>query len=146
MEGDKKSLQIAEQYNSDVQNTLIGALGIRYTYISEEKIEAMMPVDERTIQPFGILHGGAALALAETIAGVGSLFICDSDQIAVGAQVSANHFSSARREDVSVKGVGTIIHKGRSTHIWNIDIVTLSGRLISSVRIINSILTKKYDR
>ncbi len=76
----------------------MGNLGIQYTYASEDRVEATMPVDERTRQPFGILHGGATLALAETVAGLGSMILCQPDEIVVGMQVSGNHMSSATRE------------------------------------------------
>ena len=142
MEKNSNNPQLVSQFNADVENTLMGNLGIKYTYVSDELIEAEMPVDERTIQPFGILHGGATLALAETVAGAGSFCICDSDQIAVGMQVSANHFSSAGIEDAYVKGVATIIHRGRTTHVWNVDVFTPSGQLVSSVRITNYIKKK----
>ena len=73
------------------------------------------PVDHRTRQPFGILHGGATLALAETVAGLGSMILCQPDEIVVGMQVSGNHISSAHEGD-TVRAVGTIVHKGRSSH------------------------------
>lgn len=146
MEEERCNRRIADPYNSDTNNTLMEALGIRYSCISAEKTEAKMPVDERTTQPFGILHGGAVLALAETVAGAGSLCLCNPDQIPVGIQVSANHISSARKEDEYVKAIGTIIHNGKSSHVWNIDVFTSSGKLISTVRIVNSILIKRYDK
>ena len=71
-----------------------------------------MPVDERTRQPFGILHGGATLALAETVAGLGSMILAKPDEMVVGMQVSGSHMSSAHEGD-TVRAVGTIIHKGR---------------------------------
>lgn len=139
MKNDERSQELVDQYNSDLENTLMHSLGIRYTYISLDRIEAEMPVDERTLQPFGILHGGATLALAETVAGAGSFTICSPDRIAVGMQVSANHFSSAVKEDGYVKANATIIHKGNTTHVWNVDVFTPSGQLVSSVRITNYI-------
>lgn len=131
-----------EQLNASSKHALMGNLGIQYTYVDEQRIEATMPVDERTRQPFGILHGGATLALAETLAGLGSLFLCQPDEIAVGMQVSGNHISSAHQGD-TVRAVGTIIHKGRSSHVWNVDVFTSTGKLISTVRVINSIMKKR---
>lgn len=130
-----------EELNSRAKNALMGNLGIQYTYISDGHIEATMPVDYRTRQPFGILHGGATLALAETVAGLGSLVICAPDEIAVGMQVSGNHVSSAHEGD-TVRAVGTIIHKGRSSHVWNVDVFTSTNKLVSSIRVINSIIKK----
>ncbi len=85
--------------NERARHALMGNLGIQYTYASDERVEATMPVDYRTRQPFGILHGGATLALAETVAGLGSMIICESDEIVVGMQVSGNHISSAHEGD-----------------------------------------------
>ena len=90
----------------------------------------------------GILHGGATLALAETVAGLGSMIICEPDEIVVGMQVSGNHISSAHEGD-SVRVVGTILHKGRSSHIWNVDVFTSSNKLVSSVRVVNSVIKKR---
>ena len=103
--------------NERARHALMGNLGIQYTYASDERVEATMPVDYRTRQPFGILHGGATLALAETVAGLGSMIICESDEIVVGMQVSGNHISSAHEGD-TVRAVATIVHKGRSSHVW----------------------------
>ena len=126
------------------KNALIGHLGIQYTYASENRIEATMPVDHRTRQPFGILHGGATLALAETVAGLGSMILCRSDEAMVGMQVSGNHISSAHEGD-TVRAVATIIHKGRSSHLWDVNIFTSTDKLISSVRVLNSIIKKQAD-
>ncbi|MGI6815672.1 Cof-type HAD-IIB family hydrolase [Bacteroides sp. KG123] len=131
-----------DQLNEQANHALMGNLGIQYTYADESRIEATMPVDHRTRQPFGILHGGATLALAETIAGLGSMILCRPDEIAVGMQVSGNHISSAHEGD-TVRAVGTIIHKGRSSHVWNVDIFTSTNKLVSSVRVINSVMKKR---
>ena len=78
-----------EQLNQRARHALMGNLGIQYTYASEDRVEATMPVDERTRQPFGILHGGASLALAETVAGLGSMILCKPDEIVVGMHTAA---------------------------------------------------------
>ena len=131
-----------DQLNERARHALMGNLGIQYTYASEDRVEATMPVDERTRQPFGILHGGATLALAETVAGLGSMILCQPDEIVVGMQVSGNHMSSAHEGD-TVRAVGTIIHKGRSSHVWNVDVFTSTDKLVSSIRVVNSILKKR---
>lgn len=131
-----------DQLNQRGQHALMGNLGIQYTYASEDRIEATMPVDERTRQPFGILHGGATLALAETVAGLGSMILCQPDEIVVGMQVSGNHISSAHEGD-TVRAIGTIVHKGRSSHVWNVDVLTSTAKLVSSIRVVNSILKKR---
>ena len=87
-----------DQLNARAKHALMGNLGIQYTYASEDRVEATMPVDERTRQPFGILHGGATLALAETVAGLGSMILAKPDEMVVGMQVSGSHMSSATRE------------------------------------------------
>lgn len=128
--------------NERARHALMGNLGIQYTYASDERVEATMPVDYRTRQPFGILHGGATLALAETVAGLGSMIICESDEIVVGMQVSGNHISSAHEGD-TVRAVATIVHKGRSSHVWNVDVFTSTNKLVSSIRVVNSVMKKK---
>ena len=131
-----------DKLNESGKRALMGNLGIQFTYASEDRVEATMPVDERTRQPFGILHGGATLALAETVAGLGSMILCKPDELMVGMQISGNHVSSAHEGD-TVRAVGTIMHRGRSSHIWNVDIFTSTDKLVSSVRVLNSILKKR---
>ena len=128
--------------NARARHALMGNLGIQYTYASEDRVEATMPVDQRTRQPFGILHGGATLALAETVAGLGSMITCQPDEIIVGMQVSGNHISSAHEGD-TVRAVATIVHRGRSSHVWNVDVFTSTNKLVSSVRVVNSVLKKR---
>lgn len=131
-----------DKLNEQSKSTLMGNLGIQYTYASRDRVEATMPVDHRNRQPFGILHGGATLALAETVAGFGSMIICNPDEYVVGMQVSGNHISSAHEGD-TVRAVGTIVHKGRSSHVWNVDVFTSTGKLVSSVRVVNSVMKRK---
>lgn len=130
--------------NERARHALMGNLGIQYTYASDERVEATMPVDYRTRQPFGILHGGATLALAETVAGLGSMIICEPDEIVVGMQVSGNHISSAHEGD-TVRAVATIVHKGRSSHVWNVDVFTSTNKLVSSIRVVNSVIKKSIS-
>ena len=131
-----------DQLNAQAEHALMGNLGIQYTYVSQDQVEATMPVDHRTRQPFGILHGGATLALAKTVAGLGSMILCQPDEFVVGMQVSGNHISSAHEGD-TVRAVGTIVHKGRSSHVWNVDVFTSTNKLVSSVRVVNSVLKKR---
>ena len=101
-----------------------------------------MPVDERTCQPFGVLHGGASMALAETIAGVGSLANIADYEHAVGQQVSVNHVSAATMGD-TVKAVATLVHRGRSSHVWHVDIISqTTGKLVSTAQVLYFILKK----
>ncbi len=142
MTEDLFNAQSLQEIDEECRHSLIGNLGIKMTYIDEKQVEATMPIDERTCQPWGVLHGGASLAFAETIAGIGSRLHCKGGEIAVGMQVSGNHVSSALLGD-TVTGRATIIHQGRSSHVWNVDIITQAGKLVSSVRVINSILKKR---
>ena len=128
--------------NAQSGSTLMGNLGIQYTFASAERVEATMPVDHRTRQPFGILHGGATLALAETVAGLGSMIACQPDEFVVGMQVSGNHISSAHEGD-TVRAVCTPVHLGRSSHVWNVDVFTSTDKLVSSIRVINSVMKKR---
>lgn len=119
-------------------------LGIEFTSMEEGKVTAIMPVDHRTCQPFGILNGGASLALAEIMAGHGSVPLCSPNEMPCGIQVSANHVGMVKVEKVAyVKATGTLIHRGRTTHIWNIDITTPEGKLVSTARIVNQIVKKR---
>ena len=131
-----------DQLNAQGKHALMGNLGIQYTYAAEDRVEATMPVDHRTRQPFGILHGGATLALAETVAGLGSMIACQPDEFVVGMQVSGNHISSAHEGD-TVRAVATIVHKGRSSHVWNVDVFTSTNKLVSSIRVVNSVMKKR---
>ena len=131
-----------DQLNAQGKHALMGNLGIQYIYAAEDRVEATMPVDHRTRQPFGILHGGATLALAETVAGLGSMIACQPDEFVVGMQVSGNHISSAHEGD-TVRAVATIVHKGRSSHVWNVDVFTSTNKLVSSIRVVNSVMKKR---
>lgn len=130
-----------EYLNKLNEGTLMNSLHIEYTKISEGKVAARMPVCSSTCQPEGILHGGASLALAETVAGLGSMLLIDTDTHAArGSQVSCNHVGSVSKGDVIAEA--EIIHQGRHTHVWNINIVSDTGRLVSTCRVTNVIIKK----
>lgn len=137
---DKKSM--LEEVNRRMGDSLISHLGMVVTDITPTEVKATMPVDDRTCQPFGVLHGGASLALAETMAGVGSLMLVQEDEWAVGMEVTGNHVSSVPK-GIVLHAVATLMHKGRTTHLWNTDIFTPENRLVSTVRVLNSIIKKK---
>lgn len=131
-----------EAANNLANSTLLGALGIEFTHIAEGHIEATMPVDQRTQQPYGLLHGGASAALAETLGSYGSHLIAASNGgIAVGVELNINHVKSKRNGTVT--GIAKIIHQGRSIHIWNIDIVDEEKNLIASSRLTVMVKEKK---
>lgn len=102
-------------------------------------VRAEMPVDHRTSQPFGMLSGGASLALAEMLAGYGSLKRCGKGRRPCGIQVSGNHVSGVKSGG-KVIATGTLVHRGQSSHVWNVDVRTPEGRLVSTVRVVNMIL------
>ncbi len=119
----------------------MGHLGMEYLEVAEGYVLARMPVDHRTLQPAGILHGGSSLALAETIGGLGSVLLVDFSLFDVrGAQVSANHLRAGTGNWVF--GKATLIHRGKNTHLWNIDILDEQNQLISSCRVTNFIIPK----
>ncbi len=133
----------AEEANAIMPGTLMESLGIRCTKVVKGFVSGTMPVDHRTGQPLGIIHGGANLAFAETLAGFGSVALLEEGEMQVGAQVSGNHISSAIAGDV-MRGEARIMHKGRSTHLWSVEIYSeRSGKLIHTARVLNSILKKR---
>ena len=117
------------------------SLGIEYTEVGDGFVCAKMPVDKRTTRPGNILHGGANVALAETIGGLGSYVLVDNEKFDVrGGQLSANHTGSVNSGWVF--GRAEIIHRGEKTHVWNIDIKDENQRLISTIRLTNFIVQK----
>lgn len=130
-----------EYLNKLNEGTLMNSLHIEYTHISEGKVSARMPVCSSTCQPEGILHGGASLALAETVAGLGSMLLINNETHAArGSQVSGNHVGSVSNGEVIANA--EIIHRGRYTHVWDINIVSDAGRLVSTCRVTNVIIKK----
>jgi len=109
-------------------------LGIRFIKISRDEMRASMPVDENTIQPFGILHGGASVALAETLASVGAwLNVKDDNKKAVGLEINANHLRPVPKGK-TVTGTASPIHIGSKTQVWEIRIVNEQEQLVSVSR------------
>jgi 1,4-dihydroxy-2-naphthoyl-CoA hydrolase len=108
---------------------LAAALGIEFTLLTPERLVATMPVDDRTRQPFGILHGGASVALSETVASVGGTLNVDIERFqVVGLEINANHLRAKR--DGIVTATGTPLHIGRSTQVWNVEIVDEERRRV----------------
>jgi len=132
-----------EQINDFNKNTLIEHLGIEVLSYDESKISARMPVDQRTHQPLGLLHGGASVVLIESLGSIGSSLLVDlNKEYPVGLEVNANHVGSLRSGNVI--GVAEIIHKGKKTHVWTVEIRDEeSNRLISSGRLTVMIVQKK---
>ena len=127
-------------------HSMIGRLGIELISEKPDLVEARMPVNDSTSQPFGVLCGGASLAFAEILAGYASYLTLPDGFIPVGSSVSGNHVSSVKKApDTYVYAYASPLHIGRSTHIWNVDIKTEDGRLVSSVRVTNFIVRDKSE-
>lgn len=131
-----------DQLNQTRQDTMINHLGIVFTAIGEDYLEASMPVDHRTKQPMGLLHGGASVALAETLGSLAASLTLDrSKQTCVGLEINANHVRAVK--DGLVKGIAKPIHLGKSTQIWEIKIFDEGEKLCCISRITMAILEKK---
>ena len=118
------------------------AIGIEITELTCERVVATMPVDDRTRQPFGILHGGASMALAETVASIGATACIDREQfVAVGQEINGNHIRS--KSSGIVTATATPVHVGRRSHVWAIEIVDEEKNLICIARCTMAIVPKK---
>ncbi|MBR5687458.1 MAG: PaaI family thioesterase [Prevotella sp.] len=129
----------------DSQPNLSTALGMNFISTPEDDMcMATMKVDERNRQPFGFLSGGASLALAENLAGVGSSALCPG-KICVGISVSGQHVKAVV-EGETVTALAHLVQKGRTLHVWNVDITDSSGDIISTVHVTNYIIASKKDK
>jgi len=122
-----------DQLNRLNPKTLGGNLGIEFTEVGEDYLKAKMPVDHRTVQPYGILHGGASLALAETLGSVASQISVGFDRLCVGVEINANHLNSVSRG--FVHGTVKPVRIGRSIHVWSIEIHDDSQNLVCISRL-----------
>ena len=131
-----------KQLNALNQGTLMQSLGIEFTEVGEDWLKATMPVDERTFQPMGLLHGGANVALAESLGSVGTyLMINTKTHHGVCIEINANHIGSAMKGNVT--GIAKLLHKGKSTHVWNVEIRDEKERLLSYSRMTIMVLERK---
>lgn len=134
--------KILQLCNDWCKNTLMQTLEIEYIDAGEDFLTAKMPVNPRVHQPMGILHGGATVALAESVGSAASmLFINPEKQEARGIEISANHLKSKREGTVFC--TAKIIHKGRSIHLWEIKITDEEGKLISLCKLSNMIIPRR---
>jgi len=123
-------------------NTMVSYLGIEFTSIGEDYISAKMPVDYRTQQPLGLLHGGASVTLAETLGSLAATCCVDQNtQYCVGLDINANHIKSARSG--YVYGTTKPIHIGKRTHVWEIRIVNEANELVCISRITMAVIDKR---
>ncbi len=123
-------------------HTMLGHLGIEFTEVGEDYVTARMPVDPRTHQPAGLLHGGASVTLAETLGSTGA-FLCVDPKLyqVVGLEINANHVRGVR--DGWVTGTARPLHRGRTTQLWEIKINDAAGKLVCVSRITMAVLEKK---
>ena len=128
--------------NKMCQNTLMQTLNIKFTDAGEDFLVATMPVNPDVHQPMGLLHGGATVALAESVGSAASImFINPEKQEVRGIEISANHLKSKR--EGMVTATAKIVHKGASLHLWEIRIVDEQGKLISLCKLTNMILSRR---
>src|SRR5580692_1295554 len=135
------SLRTLADLNGNRDHTLIGNLGILFSEIGDDFVRGTMPVDARTIQPYGLLHGGASVALAETLGSTGAAMCIDAAEYqCVGQEINANHVRAARSGLVT--GTARPIHIGGRTHVWGIDIVNEANKLVCVSRITMAIIKR----
>jgi 1,4-dihydroxy-2-naphthoyl-CoA hydrolase len=135
-----RSLLALEVLNSRT-DTMIANIGIKFTEIGEDFIRATMPVDARTVQPYGLLHGGASVALAETLGSMGAAMCVDANEYqVVGQEINANHVRAARSGLVT--GTARPVHIGGRTQVWSIEIVNDAGKLVCISRITMAVIKR----
>ncbi|MDQ3243915.1 MAG: hotdog fold thioesterase [Gemmatimonadota bacterium] len=131
-----------EDFNATVDRGLAKLLGIKLTELTPERVVATMPVDERTRQPYGLLHGGASAALAETVASIGALMNVDRDsEAAVGIELNANHLRA--KTDGTVTATATPLHRGRTTQVWEIRIEDETAQLVCVSRCTLAVVSRR---
>jgi 1,4-dihydroxy-2-naphthoyl-CoA hydrolase len=135
-----RSLRTLEELNGG-RTTLVTTLGIRFTEIGPDFVRGTMPVDERTIQPYGLLHGGASVALAETLGSTGAAMSVDASEYqVVGQEINANHVRAA--SGGLVTGTAKPVHIGGRTHVWSIEIVNEAAKLVCISRITMAVIKR----
>lgn len=135
----KKNSNLA-QLNASSENTVIAQLGIEYTQIGDDFLQGTMPVDHRTIQPHGLLHGGASVVLAESLGSVAANLAVGDDKVCVGTEINASHLRGASHGMVT--GIAKAVRIGFSTQVWQIDISNERGQMICSSRLTVAVLDK----
>ncbi|MHA0915531.1 1,4-dihydroxy-2-naphthoyl-CoA hydrolase [Kosakonia cowanii] len=127
-----------EALNAMGDDNMVGLLDIHFERISDDTLEASMPVDARTHQPFGLLHGGASVVLAETLGSVAGYLCTEGEQKVVGVEVNANHLRPVRSG--RVRGVCSALHTGSRHQVWQIDIFDEQARLCCSSRLTTAVV------
>ena len=137
--------RILHLLNMSSKGTLMETLGIVYTEVGVDYLVATMPITEKVLQPNGLLHGGASVALAETLGGAAShLFIENEDHEIRGIEITANHLKG-KREGI-VKATAKMINQGKTLHLWEIKIEDEEGNLISLCKLTNIVLRNNKDK
>jgi len=136
----KKPVSVAELTTISL-DTAVSHLGIEFLEVGDDFIRARVPVDPRTKQPFGLLHGGVSVVLAETLGSCGAVYASPEGHYAVGLDINANHIKSASSGWVT--GVARPVHLGRTTQVWQIDMHNDAGELTCVSRITMAVLAKK---
>jgi 1,4-dihydroxy-2-naphthoyl-CoA hydrolase len=132
---------LLEALNDTGQGSMGGHIGIEFIEVGPDYLVGRMPVDHRTVQPYGLLHGGASVALAETLGSTGAMFCVDQDRhYCVGLEINANHIRSARQGWVI--GIARPVHIGRSTQVWEIRIQNEQDKLVSISRLTMAVLDR----
>jgi 1,4-dihydroxy-2-naphthoyl-CoA hydrolase len=135
----KLRIEPLDELNKWSKNTILEVLGIKITGIGEDYLEATMPVDSRTHQVYGILHGGASVVLAETLGSMGSMLLVDPYRFrCMGLDINANHIKAVKSGIVI--GTARPIHAGRSTQVWQIEIKSETGELICISRLTMAVI------
>lgn len=132
---------LLEYMNSKLPGSLGESIGMQFTLAREGYLEAQMPVDARTIQPYGILHGGASVALAETLGSVGANMLAGEGKVAVGLEINANHIRPVRSGWVT--GKASILHRGKTTQVWDIKIFDQAEHLVCVCRFTAAIVNNR---
>jgi 1,4-dihydroxy-2-naphthoyl-CoA hydrolase len=133
---------LPDWYGPLAKRGLAATLGIEILELTRERVVATMPVDDRTRQPFGLLHGGASIALAETVASFGAAVLIDRERFAaVGLEINGNHLR-AKTEGI-VRATAVPVHAGRSTQVWSIEIADEEGRLVCISRCTMAIVERR---
>lgn len=133
---------LIEEIHGRFANSLPGHFGIRILAIEDDAIHAEMPVDDRHVQPFGVLHGGASVVLAETIGSLASNLTLPEGRMAVGLEVNANHVASVPKGQ-TVTAICRALHVGRNTQVWQIEIRRADGRLACASRLTTAVVDRR---
>lgn len=135
-----KQAATAAQMNALSRNTIGEHIGIEITEIGDDYVRGRMPVDRRTLQPYGLLHGGASVVLAETLGSIGAGLAAGNEVAVVGIEINANHLRAKR--DGVVTATATPLHVGRRTQVWDVRIADEEGRLVCASRCTLAVVPK----